>query len=124
MKMKINDAKERGKTMNEDKCRLYKLTEEEEQESRRQAEEHQRLYEWAWTLDKAHINILCDMGYYNDTMKGYLIAACKIARELEPDDDRNKVNLTDGQIRTLLQGMRWALDEKDKNDADELYRKF
>lgn len=103
---------------------IPKLTEEEKAEMQRQADEHTKLYEWAWSLDKKQIDILCDMGYYNDTMKGYLIAACKIARDLEPDNDKNKVNLTDGQIKTLLQGMRWALDEKDKEGADELYKEF
>lgn len=110
--------------MDDDRCYIPLPTEEERAEWARQAEEHQKLYEWAWSLDKKQINILCDMGYYNDTMKGYLIAACKIARDLEPDNDKNKVNLTDGQIHTLLLGLKWALDEKSKEDAEKFYRKF
>jgi hypothetical protein len=111
-------------TTDENYCQVPVLTAEERAEIERRAEEHQKLYEWAWKLDKNQINVLCDMGYYNDTMKGYLIAACKIARDLDPDNEDNKINLTDGQIRTLLQGMRWALDEKTKEEADEFYRKF
>ena len=120
----MTEKEEMQKAADDDICCIPIPTEEERAEWARQAEEHQKLYEWAWSLDKKQIDILCDMGYYNDTMKGYLITACRIARDLEPDNEKNKINLTDGQIKTLLQGMRWALDEKSKEDADEVYRKF
>lgn len=77
-----------------------------------------------WSLTDEQKAYLCDAGVYNDTIGGYLIAACKIARTLEPDSPEDAVKLTDEQIRTLLQGLRWALSEKDKEQADKLYREF
>lgn len=82
-------------------------------------EEQHKLYNWAFSLEQSRIDGLCDMGYYNDAMKGYLIAACKIARTLEP-----AVDLTDSQIKTLVKAMSWALDEKNKKEAEKMYKEF
>lgn len=67
---------------------------------------------------------LCDAGCYNDTIKGYLIQACRIARNMEPDRAADAVKLTDSQIHTLLQAMQWALSENSKADADRAYQEF
>ena len=55
---------------------------------------------------------ICNMGYYNDTIKGYLIRAMKEAK------------FTDDDIRKALGGMRWALDEMDAADAAATYIDF
>lgn len=55
---------------------------------------------------------ICDLGYYNDTIKGYLIAALQVAE------------FSDEDIRRALDGMRWALSEKNAADAAALCRKF
>lgn len=53
---------------------------------------------------------LCDMGYYNDAMKGYLIEGMRIAGFSETD------------IRKAVLGMRKAMDEKTAEEAEEVYR--
>ena len=55
-------------------------------------------------------NRLCDMGYYNDAMKGYCLRA---AREM---------GLTEDQSRELLRCFGYALDVMDKAEAENLYR--
>lgn len=52
---------------------------------------------------------LCDMGYYNDAMKGYLIAGMR------------KMGFTDSEIRKAVLGMRAALDEKTAEEAERVY---
>ena len=83
------------------------LTDEEarREHSRKQAE----LLRWAGSLTAEQINALCDFGYYNGTIKGYLIRA---AREAE---------LPEEKISELLRCMSYALDVMDKADADRLY---
>ena len=85
----------------------------ETEEERKAYWQHQNeLLRWAQSLDQEHIDFLCDGGWYNNTIKGYLIAA---AREADFSDE---------QTRELLQGLRYALDTKDKQDADRLYQDF
>ena len=64
------------------------------------------------SLTKEEINFLCDAGFYNDAIKGYLITAAKNA------------GLDREQIKKLLDGLYWAFDEKDKVDAEEIYKNF
>lgn len=52
---------------------------------------------------------LCDMGYYNDTMKGYLIVGMR------------KMGFTESEIRKAVLGMRAALDEKTAIEAERVY---
>lgn len=53
---------------------------------------------------------LCDMGYYNDAMKGYVMIAMREAGFDERD------------VMKVVRGMRTALDEKTAEEAEEVYR--
>lgn len=53
---------------------------------------------------------LCDMGYYNDAMKGYVIIAMREAGFREKN------------IGKVVRGMRTALDEKTAEEAERIYR--
>lgn len=53
---------------------------------------------------------LCDMGYYNDAMKGYMIAGMR------------KMGFTESEIRRAVLGMRAAHDELTVEEAEEVYR--
>ena len=67
------------------------------------------LMSWARSLTQDQIDFLFNGGWYNNTIKGYVIAAAKDA------------DFTDKQIEDLLAGMLSALSEKDKAAADKLY---
>lgn len=83
------------------------------QEEREQAiKEYAALTEWANGLKAEQIDFLLDNCYYNDAIKGYLIAAGRNAG-LDPDE-----------IRELLNGLRLALSEMRKEDAESLYRDY
>lgn len=53
---------------------------------------------------------LCDMGYYNDVMKGYVMIAMREAGFDERD------------VMKVVRSMRTALDEKTAEEAEEVYR--
>lgn len=53
---------------------------------------------------------LCDMGYYNDAMKGYMIAGMR------------KMGFTESEIRRAVLGMRAAHDELTVEEAERVYR--
>ena len=52
---------------------------------------------------------LCDMGYYNDAMKGYLIAGMR------------RMGFTESDIRKAVLGMRSAHDELTAEEAERVY---
>ena len=52
---------------------------------------------------------LCDMGYYNDAMKGYLITGMRM------------MGFTESEIRKAVLGMRKAMDEKTAEEAERVY---
>jgi hypothetical protein len=52
---------------------------------------------------------LCDMGYYNDAMKGYLIVGMRSA------------GFSESEIGRAVRGMRAALDEKMAKEAERVY---
>lgn len=52
---------------------------------------------------------LCDMGYYNDAMKGYMIAGMRI------------MGFSESEIRRAVLGMRKAMDEKTAEEAERVY---
>lgn len=54
--------------------------------------------------------MLCDMGYYNDAMKGYMIAGMRV------------MGFSDADIRKAVLGMRRAMDEKTAVEAEKVYR--
>lgn len=80
-----------------------------EEETRELWKKQDELLKWAQSLTKEQIDFLCDGGWYNGTIKGYLIAA---AREAD---------FTDKQVNELLGGLRWAFSKKNKADADKIY---
>jgi hypothetical protein len=53
---------------------------------------------------------LCDMGYYNDAMKGYMIAGMRT------------MGFSESEIRRAVLGMRNAQDEKTAEEAEKVYR--
>ena len=52
---------------------------------------------------------LCDMGYYNDAMKGYMIVGMR------------RMGFTESDIRKAVLGMRKAMDEKTAEEAEKVY---
>lgn len=52
---------------------------------------------------------LCDMGYYNDVMKGYLIAGMR------------RQGFSESEIRKAVLGMRSAHDELTAEEAGRVY---
>jgi len=71
-------------------------------------EKDKALFEWAQTLTQEQIDYLCNGGWYNNTIRGYLIAAAKNA------------DFTDEEIKNLLGGLRFALSEKNKKEAEQV----
>ena len=54
---------------------------------------------------------------FNETCKGYIIRACKIANE---DEDIFREVI----IKKLMSGLRWSLDEMTMEDARNEYEKY
>ena len=73
---------------------------------------YSELTAWAESLTEEQLNFLCDNCYYNDTIKGYLIEAGRNA------------GLDRGTISELLNGLRLALSEKTKAEADKVYMDY
>ena len=73
---------------------------------------YNELLEWARSLTKNQIEFLCNGGWYNDTIKGYLIAAA------------DNAGMDREQIHKLLNGLEWAFSEKTMRDAAETYDSF
>lgn len=53
----------------------------------------------------------------NDTVKGYLIRACKIRNE-------NEQIFNDTEVVKLLNSLRWSFDEMTAEDARKEYEKY
>lgn len=79
-------------------------------DEKKHLQEYRKLLSWAQSLTREQIDFLCDGGWYNNTMKGYLIIAAKEA------------GFTDEQIDNLLQGLRMAFSKKNKSDADAVFQ--
>ena len=67
-----------------------------------------KLLAWAQSLTQEQIDYLCNGGWYNNTIRGYLIAAAKNA------------DFDDEEIKNLLGGLRFALSEKNKKEAEQV----
>jgi len=74
--------------------------------------EYNAKMDWANSLTKDQIDFLCDGGWYNNAMRGYLIKAAKYAE------------MDDKQISELLEGLDVAFDNYDKQDAEKTYANF
>lgn len=70
------------------------------------------LDDWAQSLTEEQKDHLCNSGYYNNTIKGYLVLAARDA------------DFTDDQIKALLSGCHYALDMHDKAAAERAYNNF
>lgn len=73
--------------------------------------EFDELVQWGHSLSKRQIDFLCDGGWYNNAIHGYLIKAAEFA------------DMNDEQINALLEGLDAALDSFDKQDAEKIYSK-
>ena len=81
-------------------------------EKKAAVEEYRGMLNWVKTLSGAQIDFLFNGGWYNEAVKGYLIAAARVAE------------FSDNQIKDLLSGLRMALSEIDKSDAETIYLNF
>lgn len=74
--------------------------------------EELRMDGMAQAMTEAERLHIMDMGFYNESIKGYLVRAMKNA-EFSRED-----------IAKALGGLRWAFDEITASEAAEEYRKF
>lgn len=75
---------------------------------KKHSQEFNKLLNWAQSLTHEQIDFLCDSGWYNNTIEGYLIAAAKEA-------DFSKT-----QIDNLLHGLQKAFCKKSKADVESI----
>lgn len=90
--------------------KIITLPSDEEREQVRR--EHNELIRWSMSLSTKQIDFLCDSGYYNNTIRGYLIAAA------------HNAGFTKEQTKELLTGLNWALSENNKAEAEQVSNKF
>lgn len=69
-------------------------------------------FKWANSLTDEQINLLCDMGYYNNAIRGYIIAASKCA------------GLSKITALKLLEGLNEAFEDLNKTDAEAVLQDF
>ena len=74
-------------------------------------EKHRKMDEKAFSLTEEERMHICDMGFYNDVIRGYLIKAMQNA-DFEKKD-----------ISKALRGLHHAFDEMDAMRAEQLYLK-
>ena len=80
------------------------------EEGRKKAiEKHRLMDEKAFALTEEERMHICDMGFYNDVIRGYLIKA------MENADFETK------EISRALRGLYHALDDMDATRAEKLY---
>lgn len=78
-----------------------------QEEVERVSKEFAECMAWAQSLTENQIAFLCDGGWYNNAIEGYLILAAQEA------------NFTKEQIKALKKGLKSALDWHSKTDADK-----
>ena len=86
-----------------DGCKILEVDEKLKEQA---AKEFAENLKWAKSLTKEQINFLCDGGWYNNTMEGYLRLSAKAA------------GFKDDDTRKLLAGLKDALEWYDKEAAD------
>ena len=67
---------------------------------------------WAYSLSVEQKNFLMDGGWYNDAMRGYIIAAAQNA------------DFSHEEIKRLLNGLRCALSDKNKEEAEKVSKNY
>ena len=93
----------------EDDEEIILPTPEQEEAWRKESAEK---IEWANSLTEEQIDFLCDGGWYNNAIRGYVIAA---AREADFSNE---------QINELVNGLRFAFSKKNKRDAEKISKDF
>ena len=88
-----------------------KVTEPTKEEISKAQREYAENLAWAQSLTESQIDFLCDGGWYNNTIEGYLILAAQNA------------DFTVEQIKKLKKGLKSALDWNSKTDADKASRR-
>ena len=74
-------------------------------------EKHRLMDEKAFALTEEERMHICDMGFYNDVIRGYLIKAMQNA------------NFEKKDISRALRGLHHAFDDMNAKRAEELYLK-
>ena len=82
-----------------------------EEELRAVREKRRQMDEKAFDLTEEERMHICDMGFYNDVIRGYLIKA------MENADFEEK------EISRALRGLHWAFDDMDATRAEQIYLK-
>lgn len=75
----------------------------------------------SYTEKKQQAFNICNTGILNDVIKGYVIAACKIAKGF---DEMADININDDFIKSMLNAVNWALDENTAAEAEKKYNNF
>ncbi len=83
----------------------------EKEEIKAAREKHKRMEEKAFDLTEEERMYICDMGFYNDVIRGYLIKAMQEA------------SFEDKEISRALRGLRHAFDDMDAARAEQFYLK-
>ena len=83
-----------------------------EEEMEQAKSEFRELMKWSKSLSDKQIDFLCNGGWYNNAIRGYLIASCRNAE------------FTDKQTKALLVGLNLALSEKNKAEAEKISNDF
>ena len=83
----------------------------ENEEIKAAREKHRLMDEKAFALSEEERMHICDMGFYNDVIRGYLIKA------MENADFEKK------EISRALRGLHHAFDDMDAARAEQLYLK-
>ena len=77
----------------------------EEIQSLRLMSKGHALYSWSNSLSDDQIAFLCDVGWYNTAIEGYMIKAAENA------------GMTSFQINSLKERLKWAFDELTMQEA-------
>ena len=70
---------------------------------------HRQMNEKAFALTEEERMHICDMGFYNDVIRGYLVKAMQNA------------DFEDKEISRALRGLHRAFDDMDAERAEQLY---
>ena len=80
-----------------------------EEELRAVREKRRLMDEKAHALSEEERMYICDMGFYNDVIRGYLIKAMQ------------NIDFEEKEILRALRGLHYAFDEMDAAQAEQLY---
>lgn len=84
----------------------------DENELDKAIDEHQKMMAKVLALTHEERMNICDMGFYNDAIKGYLIVAMRYA------------GFKNEEIKRALRGLTGAFDDKTADEAAAVYDNF